>query len=211
MSKKLSRSDDGHEAITPPQRSTDDDALQHIADAQFKRAPQQDVKLDFDEETRTLSVYFDGDDQAAAIARSMVELGVIDYRVYEGLLHQVAALGEQGQAISEKATNFALGLIASIQPRDEVEALLAAQMAATHQASMMMARRLTHVETIQQQDAAEKAFNKLARTYTTQMQTLKKYRAKAQQTVRVERVTVEEGGQAIVGDVAYQRGADGKG
>ena len=34
---------------------------------------------------------------------------------------------------------------------------------------------------------------------------LKKYRAKAQQTVRVERVNVESGGQAVVGDVS-QRG-----
>jgi hypothetical protein len=33
------------------------------------------------------------------------------------------------------------------------------------------------------------------------MDALKKYRAKAQQVVRVERVTVEEGGQAIVGNV----------
>ena len=33
-----------------------------------------------------------------------------------------------------------------------------------------------------------------------------KYRAKAQQTVRVERVTVHEGGQAIVGDVNHGGG-----
>ena len=41
------------------------------------------------------------------------------------------------------------------------------------------------------------------RTYLAQMDALKKYRAKAQQTVRVERVTVNEGGQAIVGDVTH--------
>ena len=34
------------------------------------------------------------------------------------------------------------------------------------------------------------------------MDALKKYRAKAQQTVRVERVNVESGGQAVVGDVS---------
>jgi hypothetical protein len=42
-----------------------------------------------------------------------------------------------------------------------------------------------------------------SRTYLAQMDTLKKYRAKAQQTVRVESVTVNEGGQAIVGDVTH--------
>ncbi|NNK67238.1 MAG: hypothetical protein HKO95_10915, partial [Rhodobacteraceae bacterium] len=75
---------------------------------------------------------------------------------------------------------------------------------------MMMARRLNHVETIPQQDAAERAFNKLARTYATQMDALKRYRAKAQQTVRVERVTVNEGGQAIVGNVSHAGGGNDK-
>ena len=41
------------------------------------------------------------------------------------------------------------------------------------------------------------------RTYLAQMDALKKYGAKAQQTVRVERVTVNEGGQANVGDVTH--------
>lgn len=38
------------------------------------------------------------------------------------------------------------------------------------------------------------------------METLKRYRSKGQQVVRVERVTVADGGQAIVGNV-NQRGA----
>ena len=35
------------------------------------------------------------------------------------------------------------------------------------------------------------------------MDALKRYRTKAQQTVRVERVNVNEGGQAVVGDVTH--------
>ena len=84
--------------------------------------------------------------------------------------------------------------------------MLATQMAVTHQATMMMAKRLNHVETIPQQDSAEREFNKLARTFASQTEALKKYRAKAQQTVRVERVTVNEGGQAIVGSVSHEGG-----
>lgn len=56
------------------------------------------------------------------------------------------------------------------------------------------------------QDAAERAFNNLVRSYAAQMETLKRYRSKGQQVVRVERVTVADGGQAIVGNV-NQRGA----
>jgi hypothetical protein len=71
-----------------------------------------------------------------------------------------------------------------------------------HQATMMLACRLNHVINIPQQDAAERALNKLGRTYAAQMDTLKRCRSKGQQTVRVERVTVEIGGQAIVGNVS---------
>ena len=83
-------------------------------------------------------------------------LGMRDGRVFDGFLSQLSALGESGHSISEGATNLALGVVASIEPRDEVEAMLAAQMAVTHQASMMMGRRLNHVTTIPQQDAAER-------------------------------------------------------
>jgi hypothetical protein len=58
-----------------------------------------------------------------------------------------------------------LSVIKGLEPRDQVEALLAAQMAAVHTAIMTFARRLGHVETIPQQDSAERAFNKLARTF----------------------------------------------
>ena len=54
-----------------------------------------------------------------------------------------------------------------------------------------------------QQDSAERAFNKLARTFTAQVEALKRYRNRADQTVRVEHVTVNEGGQAIVGNVSH--------
>ena len=40
------------------------------------------------------------------------------------------------------------------------------------------------------------------RTYFAQMDVLKKYLAKGQQTVRLERLTIERGGQAIVGGVS---------
>ncbi|MGY3437907.1 MULTISPECIES: hypothetical protein [unclassified Marinovum] len=120
--------------------------------------------------------------------------------VFNGLTTQTAMLGSHGHRIDAEATDFALGFVDAMKPRDAAEALLLAQMAATHQATMMMARRLNHVETIPQQDAAEKALNKLGRTYASQMDTLKRYRSKGQ-TVRVERVTVESGGQAVVGHV----------
>jgi len=212
MSKSSNKTDAKRTSRTkqPETEVVDREAIERLVAKKSKRVPGPKLKLDYDEEARSLVIHVDHEDEAAGIARSMLELGITDDRVFDGFLSHMAGLGEHGQVASERATNFALGFVASIEPRDEVEALLAAQMAATHQASMMMARRLNHVTNIPQQDAAERAFNKLARTYTTQMDALKRYRAKAQQTVRVERVTVNEGGQAIVGSVSHEGGGDGK-
>jgi hypothetical protein len=46
------------------------------------------------------------------------------------------------------------------------------------------------------------AFNKLARTLAAQVEALKRYRSSGEQAMRVEHVTVNNGGQAIVGNVA---------
>src|SRR3954465_3488536 len=77
-----------------------------------------------------------------------------------------------------------------------VEAMLAAQMA-----TMTFAQRFNHVDNIAQQDSAERTFNKLARTFATQMEALKRYRTGGEQKVTVQHVSVKEGGQAIVGNV----------
>ena len=94
-------------------------------------------------------------------------------------------------------------VVKGVEPKDQVEAMLAAQMAAVHMSTMTFARRLAHVENIPQQDSAERAFNKLARTFAAQVEALKRYLSGGEQTVRVEHVTVNEGGQAIVGNVSH--------
>lgn len=119
----------------------------------------------------------------------------------EVLLKQITSVASQGREPDEANINFVLAAVNGVEPRDEIEAMLTVQMAAVHLASMTFARRLAHVQNIPQQDAAERAFNKLTRTFTTQMEALKRYRSTGQQTVRVERVTVEAGGQAVVGAV----------
>jgi hypothetical protein len=71
----------------------------------------------------------------------------------------------------------------------------------THAATMMMARKLNLANNIQQRDSSERAYNKLARTFTSQVETLRKLRNGGNQTVTVQHVNVSEGGQAIVGNV----------
>ena len=143
----------------------------------------------------------DHPDMATSFPLLASATGIYDIDFLLVLLDQLGNAASPGKEISELRLNAMLSTVKSIQPRDQLEAMLAAQMAATHNAVMTFARRLNHVDNIPQQDSAERAFNKLCRTFAAQLEALKRYRSAGEQTVRVEHVTVNEGGQAIVGNV----------
>lgn len=138
-------------------------------------------------------------------------LGSDDERFIFGLIEQVTNAASKGSELNKPRSEFALSVIQAIDPRDEVEAMLAAQMAAVHMATMTFARRLNNVETIPQQDSAGSLLNKLARTYAAQAEALKKYRSGGEQRITVQHVTVNDGGQAVVGNVSTGRTADREG
>ncbi len=132
----------------------------------------------------------------------MQAIGTTDLDFLCGLVEQLANAGSQGRKVDERGLNFMLSVVRGVEPKDEVEAMLAAQMAAVHMATMTFARRLNHVKHLPQQDSAERAFNKLARTFAAQVEALKRYRTGGEQKVTVEHVHVHQGGQAIVGNVS---------
>ena len=116
------------------------------------------------------------------------------------MLSAMNALGRSG----EHYRPFLAAMAAEIEPRDAVEAMLVVQMTATHTAMTEMARRMSDTSGgYQARESLERSMSRLSRTYLAQMDALKKHRAKAQQTVRVERVTVESGGQAVVGSIQH--------
>lgn len=156
-----------------------------------------------------LQIDFASDRPEVAILGQMADLCTADRDFYAGVICQIANLGAQGRGTDSTNANFVFAVARSVQPRDELEALLATQMGAIHAATMMMARKLNLVTTIPQQDSAERALNKLARTFAMQMEALKRYRTGGQQKVTVEHVTVNAGGQAIVG--AVEAGGGGRG
>lgn len=96
----------------------------------------------------------------------------------------------------------------ALEPRDAVEAMLVTQMTATHLAITTMAQKFHHTDYPDVREAYERSMTRLSRTFLSQMKAFKKYRTKAQQVVRVERVEVNEGGKANVGDVSHRRGED---
>ena len=100
-------------------------------------------------------------------------------------------------------------LVNSIAPRDGVEALLATQMAAIHYAAINAARRIESAEYLEQAKQQEGALNRLARTFASQVEALRKHRTGGEQTVR--HVHVNDGGQAIVAETINSNRIQGEG
>ncbi len=172
----------------------------------LKAAPKA-PRIKVTKSANAIEIGLDHPDETIGYALLMEALGTADYGFASGLITQLANAGKHGDKVDEAKVNFMLSVVKGIKPRDHLEAMLAVQMAALHMASMTFARRLANVDNIPQQDSAERAFNKLTRTYAMQMETLKRYRTGGEQKVTVQHVSVSEGGQAIVGNVTQGAGS----
>lgn len=146
----------------------------------------------------------DGDGQYSAVVDSDAHMTDLmgmktDDAARSVYLSSVTALGET----AERYSDLASAMFAEIEPKGAVEAMLVSQMTVTHVAMTRLSERMTYQTSYQVRESLERSMTRLSRTYLAQMDALKKYRAKAQQVVRVERVTVNDGGQAIVGHLAH--------
>jgi hypothetical protein len=102
-----------------------------------------------------------------------------------------------------ETVNAVSAALAAFTPVDEIDGMIAAQAVALHHAAMECFRRAVLPD--QHADIASKLRRdgaNLARGMTDMLDALDRKRGKGPQVVRVERVVVHEGGQAIVGNVA---------
>jgi hypothetical protein len=148
-------------------------------------------------------VSWDHPDQNIARVLWANSLGTSDMVFSATVLQQLAQLVNTGSELSATKLNAMLALVRGLAPNDPTESLLVAQMAAVHTASMNAAQRLAHAHSPELQDSAVRAVTKLTRTFAAQVEALKNYRRKGEQTITVQHVTVNDGGQAIVGDVQH--------
>ena len=145
--------------------------------------------------------YYTLEADAGEAKKHMRTFGTKSPDFFYGLLQQIVNAGSKGTYPDEQGIKFILGFITGNKPRDEMEATLLAQIGACQVATMRMANRLAHAETLQEQDSAERAFNKLARTSAALVETFQRYRAASEHKIIVQHVSVNDGGQAIVGNV----------
>jgi hypothetical protein len=83
-----------------------------------------------------LQIRLDHPDEAIGQALMMDALASTDEDFVQGIVSQLANASGHGQVIDERGLNFMLSVIKGIEPRDQLEAMLAAQMAAVHVATM---------------------------------------------------------------------------
>ena len=121
----------------------------------------------------------------------------------------------QGQALSllgkdVAKANGSLAMLHGINPRDALEGMLATQMVAVHNMTMEMSKRaMLDEQTVEGVNSGINRATKLMRTFTAQMEALQKYRTNGQQTIQVQHVQVNDGGQAIIGNVKTGGGGNG--
>jgi hypothetical protein len=105
--------------------------------------------------------------------------------------------------------NAAISVFTEMKPKDSVEAMIITQMISVHEMALLSSERALITE--QPDEFVGKNINraaKLCRTYASLVEALNKHRTKGQQKITVQHVNVENGGQAIVGDVNQGGGND---
>jgi len=157
----------------------------------------------------------DGVDSVLFRAKLMETTGTISAGLGLKFLNQIANVkskigAEKDDSQYMDETNDILALMHGIKPNDEIESMLAIQMICTHDIAIEFLRRsMLSNRDIELIDGDINRAKKMLRSFTAQVEALNKYRNKGQQKVTVEHVTVNEGGQAVVGVVEHKGGGTG--
>lgn len=141
------------------------------------------------------------------INRLKAALGTTSMEFVDATLYQLQAAARlPNSGVSEIGVNAALAMIENEQPRGETECAIVIQMACVHSATMTVLGRLggghggdRHVL------AAATAASRLSRTFAILVETLRRLRSGGSQVIRIERVDVRDGGQAIIGNLKQKR------
>jgi hypothetical protein len=128
-------------------------------------------------------------------------LGTTDREATDGILRQLIRASVSGGRPDEANLSFMISMIKGIKPRDAVEAMLVTQMVSVHVMAMRCAHHLANADDLARHDSAARALGRLARTFPAQIEALNRYRSQSEPAITVQNVKVEDGGNAIVGNV----------
>ncbi len=145
-------------------------------------------------------------------------LGTADSDLQTYLLEQVIAtfpgagpMENRNPDVVLAAANTALAVLGALRPRDEMEAMLMVQTIGVHNLLMDALRgAIVQGQTLEWKKHYANCAAKMARMFLDQMEQLRRYRGGHQQKMTIEHVHVNEGGQAIVGNVQMKAGTNGQ-
>lgn len=130
------------------------------------------------------------------------QMGTQDTEFLNGILRDlIATCTKDDGAVDERNLNFLVSIIRGAKPRDEIECLIALQMATLHSATMKFNRHFMNAGTTVEVDCLGAAYLKSARTFAIMADALRQRQCGDNPTVTVQNVSVSDGGQAIVGNV----------
>ena len=142
--------------------------------------------------------------KSEAIEKPELLFGFVDDGLWESIFTQTTpGMFERRRQVRRRAIYISmLAVMVGQQPRDHFELMLINQLSGLHDLVMKYIGILARAEIGPEIDLAERTLNKLARTFSTVLDQLHRYRSGGGQKVTVQQnVSVSEGGQAIVGNV----------
>jgi hypothetical protein len=123
----------------------------------------------------------------------------------QNLIAQLANAAKVGGVLDEQRLNFMIAVIKDVGPRDQLEAMLAAQMATVHTAAMTSGQHFAEAETKEQRGYAESALNRLTRTFSVQLEALKRYRTGGEHRITVRHLSDVGPREPAVSNVVHGR------
>lgn len=139
--------------------------------------------------------------------------GIKDMDATVSMMGQLIGANFKLTASNCRAINGLLAQVTEMGPRDASETMLIMQMVTCHTQVMNLMKTVTDNGTSLKAEAAQetmKMVERMMRIYTKQMETLAQYRRKGEQKMTVEHITVNSGGQAIVGNLDNGRSHRGE-
>ncbi len=115
------------------------------------------------------------------------------------LMASTAVLG-----LGERNINFLdllLAMGAELEPQDAIEAMLVTQIGLAHVGVMTAMGRMTDATNDQVRESYSRIAARMNQGFLNQLDALRRHRARSSPAVSVGQVTINEGGQAIVGTV----------
>jgi hypothetical protein len=151
-----------------------------------------------------------------AVFRMVNALGTTSADLADRLISQIlnaTHLQPSSAPVSENTLNAALGAVVGIAPRDEAEAMLAAQMVGVHWTTMDLLRQVGATDNRLVFNDMGNMVVKLLRTYTAQLEALKRYRSAGEQRVVVQHqhvnVTADQAAVQVNGGAIPDAGGRG--